>query len=83
MTMFPQSYRYFLIHTIRAVATSIIYREVLLYLSIYLAYYSVINEVNVEQRLLTFPYSYYIYSYYLQQQMNMSERNVYMNMTHD
>ena len=70
--MLPQSYRHFLIHTIRAVVTSIMFREVLLYLSIYPSYYSAINEVNVEQRLFSFLYSFYIYSYYLQQQMNIS-----------
>ena len=45
--MLPQSYRHYPIHPIRAVVTSIIFREVLLYLIIYHSFYSVNNETNV------------------------------------
>ena len=46
-SMFPQSYRHYSTWPIRAVATSILHREVLLYLIIYQFIYSVINGSNV------------------------------------
>ena len=47
ISMLPQSYRHYLIHSIRAVVTSNRYREVLLYLIIYQSICSVNNEINV------------------------------------
>ena len=49
LSMFPQSYRHYPTYPIRAVATSIIRREVLLYLIMYQFIYSVINGFNVLQ----------------------------------
>ena len=49
LSMFPQSYRHYPTYPIRAVATSIIHREVLLYLIMYQFIYSVINGFNVLQ----------------------------------
>ena len=49
LSMFPQSYRHYSTYPIRAVVTSIIHREVLLYLIIYQFIYSVINGFNVLQ----------------------------------
>ena len=47
LSMFPQSYRHYPTYQIRAVVTSIIHREVLLYLIMYQFIYSVINGFNV------------------------------------
>ena len=49
LSMFPQSYRHYPTYPIRAVVTSIIHREVLLYLIMYQFIYSVINGFNVLQ----------------------------------
>ena len=49
LSMFPQSYRHYPTYSIRAVVTSIIHREVLLYLIMYQFTYSVINGFNVLQ----------------------------------
>ena len=49
LSMFPQSYRHYPTYQIRAVVTSIIHREVLLYLIMYQFIYSVINGFNVLQ----------------------------------
>ena len=49
LSMFPQSYRHYPTYLIRAVVTSIIHREVLLYLIMYQFIYSVINGFNVLQ----------------------------------
>ena len=49
LTMLPQSYRHYPTYLIRAIVTSIILREVLLYLIIYHSFYSVINGINVLQ----------------------------------
>ena len=49
LSMLPQSYRHYLTYPIRAVVTSIILREVLLHLIMYLSFYPVINEINVLQ----------------------------------
>ena len=47
LSMLPQSYRHYPTYLIRAVVTSIIHREVLLYLIMYQFIYSVINGFNV------------------------------------
>ena len=47
LSMLPQSYRHYPTYLIRAVVTSIIPREVLLYDIIYQSFYSVINGFNV------------------------------------
>ena len=47
LSMLPQSYRHYPTYLTRAVATSIILREVLLYLIMYQSFYSVINAINV------------------------------------
>ena len=49
LSMFPQSYRHYPTYQIRAVVTSIIHREVLLYPIMYQFIYSVINGFNVLQ----------------------------------
>ena len=49
LSMFPQSYRHYPTYPIRAVVTSIIHREVLLYLIIYQFIYSVSNGFSVLQ----------------------------------
>ena len=49
LSMLPQSYRHYSTYPIRTVVTSIIPREVLLYLIIYHSFYSVINGINVLQ----------------------------------
>ena len=49
LSMLPQSYRHYPPYLIRAFVTSIIFREVLLYLIIYQFFYSVINGFNVLQ----------------------------------
>ena len=49
LSMLPQSYRHYPTYPIRAVVTSIIHREVLLYLIMYQSIYSVINGFNVLQ----------------------------------
>ena len=47
LSMLPQSYRHYSTYPIRAIVTSIILREVLLYLIMYQFIYSVINGFNV------------------------------------
>ena len=49
LSMLPQFYRHYPTYLIRAVVTSIILREVLLYLIMYQSFYSVINGFNVLQ----------------------------------
>ena len=49
LSMFPQSYKYYSTWPIRAVATSILHREVLLYPIIYQFIHSVINGSNALQ----------------------------------
>ena len=49
LSMLPQSYRHYPTYLIRAFVTSIIHREVLLYLIMYQFIYSVINGFNVLQ----------------------------------
>ena len=49
LSMFPQSYRHYPTYPIRAVVTSIIHREVLLYLTMYQFIYSDINGFDVLQ----------------------------------
>ena len=66
--MFPQSYRHHPAYPIRAVVTSIIHREVLLYLIIYQFIYSVINGFNVfamtqKERSFSFLYIHFIFIY--------------------
>ena len=49
LSMLPQSYRHYLTYLIRAVVTSIILREVLLYHIMYQSFYPVSNGFNVLQ----------------------------------
>ena len=49
LSMLLQFYRHYPTYLIRAVVTSIILREVLLYHIIYQSFYSVINGINVSQ----------------------------------
>ena len=68
LSMLPQSYRHYPTYPIRAVVTSIIHREVLLYLTMYQFINSVNNEFNVLQRNKEkdhFPFHIYIGSYFI------------------
>ena len=71
ISMLPQSYRHYPTYLIRAVVTSIILREVLLYLIMYHSFYSVINGINVLQtkRKIIFLFIYidssFIYTIYI------------------
>ena len=73
LSMFPQSYRHYPTYQIRAVVTSIIHREVLLYLIMYQFIYSVINGFNVLQwnkkkdHFLVHIYLFNFYLHYIQQ----------------
>ena len=68
LAMFPQSYRHYPTYPNRAVVTSIIHREVLLYLIMYQFIYSVINGFNVLQwnkKKDHFPVHIYWFIFYL------------------
>ena len=69
LSMLPQSYRHYPTYLIRAVVTSIILREVLLYLIMYHSYYSVINGINETKRKIIFLFIYidssFIYTIYI------------------
>ena len=69
LSMLLQSYRHYPTYLIRAVVTSIILREVLLYLIMYHSFYSVINGINVLKRKIIFLFIYidssFIYTIYI------------------
>ena len=68
LSVFPQSYRYYQTYPLRAVATSILHREVLLYLIIFQFIYSVINGFNVfamRHKERSFSYLYISWSYFI------------------
>ena len=81
-SMFPQSYRHYSTCSIRAAVTSILHREVLLYLIIYQLIYSIINGSNEITRKIIFLFiyihhgSYFIYTIYNNIQLLYTYHNI-------